>query len=93
VGAFVAAVPRRECTHTPFTSRLTPISRPYLMTIVAVDTAGIEMLIERAGAVVFNGAEEGIIHRPTVFRVAVLLFEISRNYCSRLPTPMAHLRE
>src|SRR5271165_5098668 len=31
--AFVAAVARSECTHSPLTSALTPVSKPYFRTI------------------------------------------------------------
>ena len=32
--AFVAAVARIECTQTPLTSAWTPVSRPYLITML-----------------------------------------------------------
>jgi hypothetical protein len=32
--ALVAAVARRECTHSPFTSAVMPVSRPYFRTML-----------------------------------------------------------
>ncbi len=71
--AFVAAVARIECTHRPLTSALMPVSRPYFSDDVAVDGAGIEVPVERAGAVVLHRPEEGAVQidailPPAVFR-------------------------
>ena len=59
--AFVAAVARIECTHTPYHFSVDARRLRVFHDDVAVDGAGIEVLVERAGAVVLHGPEEGTV--------------------------------
>ena len=57
--AFVAAVARNECTQSPFTSALMPVSRPYFHDDVAIDRTGRERMVEIARAVIRHWRKTG----------------------------------
>src|ERR1017187_7174755 len=51
--AFVAAVARSECTHSPLTSALMPVSRPYLRRMLRYTDAGSSGLSSFSGERLF----------------------------------------
>ena len=69
--AFVAAVSRCKCTHSPFTSALMPVSRPYLRRISLVYRTRIKVLVELAGPIVGNWPEQRFVQAFVLLPPAV----------------------
>jgi hypothetical protein len=58
--AFVADVARSECTHSPITSALTPVARPYFWRTLRYG-ARLQVFFQSACPIVFDRAEEGTV--------------------------------